>query len=348
MKVGGPPVIDHSRLLEQVYRAKTAPSALETTSRLLDPGTLLKGRVLGSDQAGILTIATERGSFTATSSKALAVGQEFWFQVVQTGSGPLLVEAGKANAVLDLLRVLLPEMLAEVGGGTKALLGANGTQSGTAPELTAGDLRLLQLLTANALDGQADPGKLIKLISQLQLSQPLDEKTLASASKGAMPATDDLASPVLQKLARLLEGHATLNQQPPAATGSDYYLFPVFFAEQAGRGEWLFSYEQTGGQGDAAFETTISFYLTMTQLGDIHLAITSGPKALSGVFTLTTKAAADHVRQLLPQLTAALSPLADNVVITCRTAQFDYLKTMKDDLTAKVGLLHFGLVDVKA
>jgi len=347
MKVGGPPTVDPGRLPDQIHRAKTASFAPEQMARLLDPGALLKGRVVSIDKAGLLTVATELGSFKATSSSVLEVGREFWFQVVQSGANPSLAEAGKTNAVLNLLRVLLPEMLS--GDGATTLAGSNGAQKAKAPELNQDDLRLISFLADNAIDGKADPGKLIKLISQLQLSSPAsDNKTGAEPTASVSSLLRDSDSPALQKLVRLLESHAAVNQQPAASSGSDYFLFPVFFAEQAGRGEWLFSYEQNPGTGETGGVTAISFYLAMTQLGDVHLKIVSRPKALSGVFTLTTEEAANHVRKCLPQLTEALNALADSVVISCRTEQFDCMKALKDDLMAMVGRERFGLVDVKA
>lgn len=347
MKIGGPPAIDPGRLLDQAYRAaKLTPPSPEQLAKFLDPGTLLKGRVVSIDAAGLLTVATDLGSFKATSAAVLDVGREFWFQVVQPGTNPTLAEAGKANAVLNLLRVLLPEMLS--GDSATALAGANATPKEQAAELTPDDLRLIRLLADNAIDGKPDPGKLIKVLSQLELSGPGFEKRPDPETTGRLPPLRDIDSPALQKLVRLLESHAAVNQQPAAATGGDYFLFPVFFAEQAGRGEWLFSYEQGGSEAGSAEVTAISFYLAMTQLGDIHLQITSRPNALSGVFTLTSEDAADHVRQQLPQLTAALQPLADSIAITCRTAQFDCLKVLKDELMAKVGVERFALVDVKA
>ncbi len=316
---------------------------------LLDPGRLLKGRVVNIEGTGLFTITTELGSFKATSASVLEVGREFWFQVVQTGSNPLLAEAGKTNAVLNLLRILLPGMIAADG----IELGALPLPGGDGQEMNEDAARLGRFLAANAVDGKPDPGKLLKTISHLELSRPLGGPEAGGPPLESLAALRDLDSPAAQKLARLLEAHGAVNQpasSPAPGSQGDYYLFPVFFAEQAGRGEWLFSFEQQGGsESDPQAATAISFYLSMSRLGDVHLNITARPKTLTGVFTLTTEAAADHVRQHLPQLTEALHPLAEKVIITCRAAQFDYLKTLKDDLTAKVGLEeHFALVDVKA
>lgn len=345
MKVGGPPATDPGRLLDQAYGGKSTQTAPEPPARSLEPGLLLKGRVVSIDGGGNFTVASERGSFTASSSRALAVGQEFWFQVAQSGTNPILTEAGKTNAVLNLLRVLLPEMLS----GPGATLPSLPTDAKGPAAASQEDQRLLRFLADTAIDGKADAGKLLKTLSQLQLSRPgSDKASLADVGASASPLLREIDSPALQKLVRLLDSHAAVNQQPAATTGSDYFLFPVFFAEQSGRGEWLYSYEHNSGGAESTGVASISFYLDMTRLGDVHLAITSQPKALTGVCTLTTAEAADHVRQLLPGLTEALKPLADSVAISCRVAQSDCFKTLRKDLMAKVGMERFALIDVKA
>lgn len=175
MKISGPPVIDPGRLLDQTYNKTKLPSITpEQLARTLDPGTLLKGRVVSIDQSGMLTVATEQGSFTASSSRPLEVGREFWFQVVQTGTTVTLAEAGKANAVLNLLRVLLPELL--TGELTVPLADPNTGATGTSPGLTLDEAHLLQFLGDTAIDGKANPAKLILLLSQLALSNPASEK----------------------------------------------------------------------------------------------------------------------------------------------------------------------------
>lgn len=340
MKVGGPPGINPAgQRLDQAYGVKGTRLAVaaEMAPSLLDPGRLLKGRVVSVEGSGLLTVATEFGSFTATSATPLAVGREVWFQVTPAGATPLLAEAGKTNATINLLRVLLPEMVALSGPEVV----------GEGPEAS----RLSRLLAANAVDATPDPIKLIKSISQLNLGR----SGVASGSDPLPPIPlalgGDLDSPAAQKLARLLEAHALVNQQPAPGARGDYFIYPVFFAEQAGRGEWLFSFEQ-GGEDEADREgatATLSFYLTMTQLGDIHLSLTARPRGLTGTFTLATPEAADHLRQQLPQLVQALEPLSGAVVITCRSARLDCLTALKDELTAKAGLEErFALVDVKA
>lgn len=347
MKVGGPPTLDRGQRLDQAYGAKSPPgrATAEEAAALLDPGRLLKGRVVAVEGNGWLTVATELGSFKASSFAALEVGREFWFQVVSAGANPVLAEAGKANAVVNLLRLLLPAMVA-VDPAVAS------TADGSGPDATAN--RWQQLLADLALDGTPDPIRLIKALalvgqrrgqgSEGGLDPGRDSGPAAAANREPEP-------PASQRLGRLVEAHAEVNQQPAVGPGRDYLLFPVFFAGQAGRGEWLFSFDQGGGSDEASAASTVSlsFYLVMTRLGDLHLQLEASPQAIHGVFTLATAEAADHVRRHLPTLRQALQPMAATVALTCRSSRFDCLKAMKEELTARAGLKErFALLDVTA
>ncbi len=344
MKIVPPPAFDPVRRLDQAYgiRNDRQLSLAEATAVILDPGRLLKGRVVSADGAGLLTVSTELGPFTAASATPLAVGREFWFQVVQAGTTPLLAEAGKANAVMNLLRVLLPGMAGDLAG-----LGV--TPDGAAQLAEADTTPLSRFLAATALDATPDPLKLLKTVAHFSPTRPGGRPLLEGQGLTPVSADIDAAPTASQKLTRLLDAHTVVNQQLPPSGRADYYLYPLFFADGASRGEWLFSFEQEGNETDqGGASSSLSFYLAMTKLGDIHLHLTVRPKGLSGTFTLTTPEAADHLRHHLPQLVDALEPIGGPVVITCRTAQFDSLRALKEELTAKAGVERFALVDVKA
>ncbi len=345
MKIVPPPAFDPVRRLDQAYgiRNDRQLSLTEATAVILDPGRLLKGRVVSADGAGLLTVSTELGPFTAASATPLAVGREFWFQVVQAGATPLLAEAGKANAVMNLLRVLLPSMAGDLAG----LGGVSPDGAGLPAD--ADTTPLSRFLAANGLDATPDPLKLLKTVAHFSPPRPGDRPPAEGMGLPSVSADSDAAPTASQKLTRLLDAHTVVNQQLPPSGRADYYIYPLFFADGASRGEWLFSFEQEGNETDqGGASSSLSFYLAMTKLGDIHLHLTVRPKGLSGTFTLTTPEAADHLRHHLPQLVDALEPIGGPVVITCRTAQFDSLRALKEELTAKAGVERFALVDVKA
>ncbi|MDP2105054.1 MAG: flagellar hook-length control protein FliK, partial [Desulfobulbaceae bacterium] len=145
--------------------------------------------------------------------------------------------------------------------------------------------------------------------------------------------------------------HVLVNQTTGGSVGGDYVIFPIFFAEQAGKGEWLFSFDQReGGEVGADGEiTNLSFYLAMSRLGDIHISLSTRPQSVSGVITLATAEAAEHVRQHLALLVQALERVTGAAtVITCRSGPVDCLRALKDDLTSKVGVVgRYALIDVR-
>ena len=342
MKISGPPPSAAGRLAwEQAYAGKAAGASPGTAG--LEPGLLLKGRVIAADGNGVLTVLTERGTFRAAATVALEVGREFWFEAAGGDQTPLAL-AGKANAAFDLLRLLLPELLSE---GESA--------SSTPPGLGGAKAPLGLLGAEGAVGAVSNPLSLLRLVSQLGLLGPSGAETQGGASsraesvnlvKGLLEDSD----PALSRLGRILEAHAQLNQQPPASGEGNYWLFPVFFADQAGRGEWMFSQEQSSGN-DASPVSSLSFYLAMSRLGELHLSLASRPGRMTGVFSLATPEAASHLRQHLPDLRRALEPLAGGQIdISCRCSPVGSFQALKEELSAKAcrRLASFSLVDVRA
>lgn len=330
MKIGDSPIADPGRI-RHPYGTGTERQAREAVAGLPEVGQLLKGRVVTVDAAGVLTVETEFGFLKATAAATLPVGRESWFQVVQGGGSPLLAEAGKTNAVLNLLRIVLPGL---VGAGPSA-----------GPESTQ-EQAVRAFLEGHAMDGRPDPVKLAKTMAQFCPSPPRE-------GKAALPLGAELGgaeSPILQKARHLVEAHAMVNQ-PGGSAGCDYVIFPVFFAEQAGKGEWLFSFDRQTPAEEAGGEiATLSFYLAMSRLGDVHISLATRPQTLSGVITVASEEAASHVRQYLPPLVQALERLTEGTAaITCRCGPVDCLKALKEDLTAKLGQVdRYALIDIRA
>lgn len=333
MKISDALLADSIRL-RQVYGTRTEKQTAETVAGLLDAGQLLKGRVVTIDAAGMLTVETDLGSFKATAMGSLAVGQEFLFQVVEGGSTPLLAAAGKANAVMNLLRVMLPGMFSEVMGTA-----GSGVISEEAVRTFWDDL---------AMDGQPDPVRLAKAMSRFSQSQAQNGKPVLPFPAGP----GGVESTAVQKLINLVEAHVLVNQEGGGSSGSNYLIFPVFFAAQAGKGEWLYSFDQRHGGEDCADGaiTNLSFYLAMSRLGDIHISLTTRAQAVSGVITVASEDAAEHVRLHLQSLVQALEKMTGATsAITCQSGAVDCLKALKDDLTSRLGVAElYALVDIRA
>lgn len=331
MKIGDFLPADLTRF-KQLYQAGTARQVADAAKGMLDPGQLLKGRVIEIDTTGMLTVETEFGSFKAASASELPVGREFLFQVVQGGNAPLLAEAGKANAVLNLLRVVLPGMSVLSG------VGLDLTQEESVRAFWEG----------HAMDGTPDPVKLVKTMAQFSQSQPFDKNSMLPLIEGK-GSTETIAS---QKMSQLIEAHSMINQAGGGHIDCDYAIFPIFFAEQAGKGEWLYSFDRRegGATGVEGGTSNLSFYLAMSRLGDVHIDLTTRPQLMSGVITLAGEEAAEHVRQHLQPLVQALEKVTEStVILTCRSGPVDCLKDLKDDLISRLGTNgHYALVDLKA
>lgn len=332
MKIGDASKNADSARLMMTYGTRPGKQTATAEVGLFDAGQLLKGRVVSVGAGGLLTIETEGGSLTATATGTVPVGQELLFEVVKGGASPLLAEAGKANAVLNLLRVMLPGMFGVSGADTE--LGQDKT--------------VRAFLEGHALNGQPDPVKLAKTMSQFSQSQSGDGKQLLPS----IAVRGEVESLATQKMSHLVEAHAMVNQTGGGRVESDFAIFPVFFAEQAGKGEWLFSFDRSeeGADGSGAEIATLSFYLAMSRLGDIHITLTTGPQSVLGVISLSSDDAAEHVRLHLPPLAQAIEALTGAAtVITCRSGPVDCLKALKDDLTSRLGLVdRYALVDLRA
>ena len=157
---------------------------------------------------------------------------------------------------------------------------------------------------------------------------------------------------MLQRLVSFFESHAHFNSQAAQAADQDnLFLFPCFFAGDTGIGEWLFSFNYDDGQDDDMGKGAgynISFYLQMTNLGDVHLKLHMGESALDGVVTLGSEAAAVHVNDNLHQLTSVLEKMYGQVYFSCRYLSKSCFQQFKDDIIAKSELESFTLVDLKA
>jgi hypothetical protein len=135
--------------------------------------------------------------------------------------------------------------------------------------------------------------------------------------------------------------------QALSAQRFDAWLFPCFFANGAGSGEWLFSFEQKGA-AEKGRDYSVAFYLTMSRLGDVHLQLNFVNSVMNGVFTLESDAAVQHMQKYLYELQEALTPIFGTVMFTCQKASIKSIEKLKSDLQQKAGIEKFALIDVSA
>jgi len=325
----------------------------------IQAGDVVKGEVVAVDTKGVVTIETVTGRVSAKSAIAsLSVGDQILFEVIKAS---LLVDHARdglaqgKGQVFDILRVLMPWLKP---GNVVNLQEIFGTfQSGLQENQSEG--QLLQFLTDNTVGDVSDPVKQLKmasLVSSLKDGRHSNTKVLQSieANFDVKNLETEVSHSELKKILHLLGEHAAFNDkdthvapQGPTQQLSDLWLFPCFFANGTGAGEWLFSFEQTGVD-EQEKDCSVAFYLTMSKLGDVHLQLSFRKSVVNGVFSLESEAAMQHVQQFLPQLQETLAPLFGTVVFSCRTASEKLIERLKSDLQKKAGMAQFALIDVSA
>ncbi len=314
---------------------------------------MLKGVVMGKTPTGYL-VQTDSGVLTASSLIPLEIGREFWFERLG-GSDSALVSASPQKAIPVIMRSLLP--LLGVGGGENPFAALFKQGEGAA---TAEVNNLLAPLADYGVGPMASPIKLLAFIAAMNQVSPGDTALLNSIMglvdddrDGQAGQTAKVKDGGVAALSKLFDAHAQLNNLVQSSQQNQgLFLFPCFFAGASGWGEWLFSFtKEEGGAEDAQPPGYgISFYLTMSRLGDLHLQLAGKGKALQGVFSLPSREAATHVNANLDQLLPILERLYKPVTLSCRCESVNNLHMIKDDLSRKVGMSGdlFTLVDVTA
>ncbi len=316
-------------------------------------GQLIKGTVIGETNAGYL-VKTESGVLLANSLIPLDIGRELWF--VQLG-GSELAPASPQKAMPAILRLLLP-LLGAGGGGNPFTLGRTAVAlAGQGVEASAEVGNPLTSLADYGVGAKSDPLRLLAFIAAINKNgagktsfvDTIADLVGRESGTHAVKTLEAAGSAIKS----LFEAHSQLNAQAQTnPQPQNIFLFPCFFAGNSGWGEWLFSFDK-GKEQDLNSESSeygISFYLTMSRLGEMHLQLTGKGKALHGRFSLSSREAAAHVNANLSQLLPALEQLYKPVTLSCRYETTNNLQRIKDDLIRKSGTSEdlFALVDLTA
>ncbi|NOX24673.1 MAG: hypothetical protein GXP59_00855 [Deltaproteobacteria bacterium] len=297
-----------------------APQSGQGRAANAPAGKLVRGTVIAKTSGGYL-VKTAAGVLTADSLVPLEVGREIWFEQFG-GSGSELVLAGPQKAMPAIMRLLLP------------LLGASANP--LAHNLPPG-------LAAYGAGSQADPVKLLAFIAAMSNGGTADNTLFdpfAVLTRHDGRQASQTAENAVSTLQNLFGAHAQLNSLAPVSQqGQNLFLYPCFFAGTSGWGEWLFSFNRQEGRGsDSSLpEYAVSFYLTMSRLGEMHLQLSGQGKELRGRFTMASRAAAAHVSAHLAQLLPTLERLYQPVTLSCRYESVNNLQKIKTDLAHKTG-----------
>lgn len=331
MKITPPASALNKSLQNSPFPAKktgTTPQAnLDNTT--LSQGRLIKGEILATNSNGTVTIALGGKSVTAQSLVPLTVGQEIWLEVIKEGDIPILGVASKKGAALNVMRQLL----------SLVSLGSQGDLSKIALENQPQLQQFTSLFHESLQDSNADPGKLLKTLSLLGLLNP-DQKKRPSE-------TSDPANKVLNSLVKIFESHAQLNSQPASRDQQNFLLCPCFFAGNSGWGEWMFKLdEHESSNPEEQKNYGLTFFLEMSNLGEVHIDIQKKADGLQGVFSLANKKSQNFLNENMWELTGILEKLGYTPVnISSKLSNTTNLHNLKDTLSLQTGTPSFALLD---
>jgi hypothetical protein len=139
-----------------------------------------------------------------------------------------------------------------------------------------------------------------------------------------------------------------LNNQPARQDQQNFLIFPCFFSGASGWGEWLLSFdkEQEDG-GDSGSRYGLSFFLELSNLGELHLRIHIRHNALQGVFSVPDEDAVRHVSENLQELSKILKNIGFHPVnLSCQVAHAAHIQSLKAQLAELADRGSLALVDV--
>jgi hypothetical protein len=328
---------------------------------LPEQGQLFRGVVTGLTADGKVLLAIGGQTVEAQSEVPLRPGSALWFEVQQTEPLWLRV-ADKKGAAQEFLRQYCADPAA-LGKGMRALLGlsflaemGNGMNEQSV---------LLQNFANTAMGGEADSGRIIRLLSMLGTGTAAGEKGAGPAGEGTESLRqaisllaeagggilDKAGAASLQKLGLLLELQSEINALPASPQQGQFLLFPCFFAMGGGAGQWLFSLDRGDDRTSADEERgyTLSFFLEMSRLGELQVQLRVRGQALQGECLVSGEPVREHLAPQLAELEALLGKLGYGPVhFSCRVAKTGMLESLKGGIEAVAQLGSVRIVDLEA
>ncbi len=317
-------------------------------------GRLLKAKVLaGNTPGGKVLLDVAGRELSARSLVQLAAGDQIWLEVSRGGREPLLSLASQKGAIQDFLQSmfinpqradslldrLLPFLAGHAldGNSTTAtplagiLAGMASSGQGSKPDPTA--LKIMAFLYGGFHPGQKEDWQ--KHFVQ-QLENLLKWKNLSPSLRK-----------MLNEALDFLDKHQQINTSSPGREDPSIFLFPCFFKEEAGWGEWMFSRSGKGEAGQSSYE--LNFFLDMSKLGPLSLHVTCDSQNLNGQFHLADQKAVDFMKTKTAELEDILCALGyETVSFGCLLSRKNLQLELKDALLQRASLDSFSLIDVTA
>ena len=334
----------------------TAPSG-NVENLALKAGSIIKGTVLEIIADGKALLDVGGRTITAQTMVPLKPNTELFLEVKEGGATPWLTLAGQKGIAQEIIRLLFGEGI-NITKAADLLTGSGETNAAsTLPtDLLETLNNIRQEIGARSIGNQAETEKLTKLASLLRpngkQSAPASEtiaKQLSETVKifASRLGDDHPAVKQLESMTRLLEAHQQINV-PQSGNQPDYLLFPCFFAESNGWGEWMYQMTSEGKGEEKQPACAIDFFLQMSRLGDIHLKVLLQGENLRGDFYVGEESTRSHLAKALPQLGSILEGLGYRPSLTATHSTENLLNSFKKNLEEKAGLRPFSLVDITA
>jgi len=296
----------------------------------LVPGQLLKAQVLEITNNGKAVLEIQGQKLLAEMEILLFKPGDFlWLEVKETGPMPVLMPATQKGIISDLARLLLINNPL-IGKALEEVLGL--TDQGKANSLLSGPwAEIVKFLNETAIKDDAVLVKLLMTIThglrpgnEIQTrGQMVPEQPAVGTLPIHVQTGESIRSGVL-RFVELLQTMSSLNAHNAADPFSSFYIFPCWFGNGTGWGEWLFSMDEgvRDESSQKGYKYTLNFYLNMSRIGPMHLVVKVAETALDGSFSSADQEVLDYVEQNVAELCEAMKKLGFAPVhFSCRHAQ---------------------------
>jgi len=320
------------------------------------PGQLLSGRVLSLEDNGRVVLDINGRTVTAYSAVRLPLGEKVEFVVSRGGDTPWLALKNEGPAQ-QLFRLLATDAVGQIV--EKLDLQFSETLPGP-QALSTSDLAspFATMLSSIRIEGQPaldsllfsllsfGPAKSTKFSTSFILQEKELLQLLAHLEKSSPQPASDLGA--IRQLITLQQSFLGFNQQ---ASSNLLLIVPLFFAGKSGWGEWLVRQEkeQAPNQAAGGARLRFDFFLQLSNLGELQLALLVRDQNLQGTFYLEDEAMVDHVSARLQELQDRLVRQGfEAPAFSCRIKRQNNQLGLKEILEENRNITNLALVDLTA
>lgn len=323
----------------------------------LVPSQLLKAQVLEitNDGKAVLEIQGQK-LLAETENLLLKPGDFLWLEVKETKPVPVLMPAVQKGTISDLVRLLLINNPL-IGKALEEVIGLTAQKNGDSP-LSGPWAEIVTFLNETAIK---DDAVLIKLLKTITIGlrpgneiQTPSQGVLEQPKAGTLPFNAQTGVSIRSGVLRfveLLQTMSSLNTHNASDPSSSFYIFPCWFGNGAGWGEWLFSMDE--GEKDESSQKgkgyNLTFYLNMSRIGPMNLMVKVAGTALTGSFSSADREVLGYVEQNVAELREAMKKLGfASIHFSCRLDQDPLLPQLVEELKEQGKVDNLRFLDVTA